>query len=291
MNKYLSFFRLRFVNSLQYRSAAFAGIATQFFWGLMELLLFSAFYRAGDTAALPMRFDQLASYIWLQQAFLALFMNWYWDEDILSAITEGSIAYELCRPLDLYIMWFARSAASRLAKAVMRCMPILVIAAFLPPPFRLGLPASLPDFLLFLLSMLLGFSVVVAFAMLIYALCFFTISPMGIRIVAMSLMELLSGSVLPLPFLPDKLRAVLELLHAECTPADLRRPDRRQGAGVYHGAAGGMAGSAGGGGQGADESGPAPRRGAGRLNTEKGGFGHAAVSKIFFHPSAIGDAV
>lgn len=28
MNKYLSFFRLRFVNSLQYRSAAFAGIAT-----------------------------------------------------------------------------------------------------------------------------------------------------------------------------------------------------------------------------------------------------------------------
>ena len=91
MNKYLSFFRLRFVNSLQYRSAAFAGIATQFFWGLMELLLFSAFYRAGDTAALPMRFDQLASYIWLQQAFLALFMNWYWDEDILSAITEGSI--------------------------------------------------------------------------------------------------------------------------------------------------------------------------------------------------------
>lgn len=99
-----------------------------------------------------------------------------------------------------------------LAKAVLRCMPILVIAAFLPPPFRLGLPASLPDFLLFLLSMLLGFSVVVAFAMLIYALCFFTISPMGVRIVAMSLMELLSGSVLPLPFLPDKLRAVLELL-------------------------------------------------------------------------------
>ena len=35
---------------------------------------------------------------------------------------------------------------------------------------------------------------------------------MGVRIVAMSLMELLSGSVLPLPFLPDKLRAVLELL-------------------------------------------------------------------------------
>lgn len=96
-----------------------------------------------------MRFDQLASYIWLQQAFLALFMNWYWDEDILSAITEGSIAYELCRPLDLYIMWFARSAASRLAKAVMRCMPILVIAAFCRRRFVSACPPACRTFCCF----------------------------------------------------------------------------------------------------------------------------------------------
>ena len=37
---YGSFFRLRFINGLQYRAAAYAGVATQFAWGFMEILLF-----------------------------------------------------------------------------------------------------------------------------------------------------------------------------------------------------------------------------------------------------------
>ena len=36
MKKYLSFFRLRFITGLQYRTAALAGIATQFFWELWK---------------------------------------------------------------------------------------------------------------------------------------------------------------------------------------------------------------------------------------------------------------
>ena len=32
MKKYLSFFRIRFIAGLQYRAAAWAGIATQFAW-------------------------------------------------------------------------------------------------------------------------------------------------------------------------------------------------------------------------------------------------------------------
>lgn len=44
MKKYLSFFRIRFINGLQYRAAAYAGVATQFAWGTLELLAFAAFY-------------------------------------------------------------------------------------------------------------------------------------------------------------------------------------------------------------------------------------------------------
>ncbi|AGI39710.1 hypothetical protein Clst_1656 [Thermoclostridium stercorarium subsp. stercorarium DSM 8532] len=36
MKKYISFFRIRFINGLQYRSAAYAGIMTQFAWGSMR---------------------------------------------------------------------------------------------------------------------------------------------------------------------------------------------------------------------------------------------------------------
>ena len=44
MKQYTSFFRIRFLAGLQYRAAAFAGVFTQLFWGLMELMMFRAFY-------------------------------------------------------------------------------------------------------------------------------------------------------------------------------------------------------------------------------------------------------
>ena len=75
MKKYLSFFRMRFLMGLQYRAAAAAGVVTQFTWGFMELLVFRAFYQA-DASAFPMSFEAVVSYLWLQQAFLALFMAW-----------------------------------------------------------------------------------------------------------------------------------------------------------------------------------------------------------------------
>ena len=211
MREYGSLFRIRFIHGLQYRAAAAAGVATQFAWGAMELLMFRAFYQA-DPSVFPMTFPQLAAYIWLQQAFLALFMTWFLENDIFECITRGGVAYELARPMDLYAMWFVRNLASRAAKAILRCLPILAVAAFLPAPFALVPPADAGSFLLFVAALLLGTMTVVAFCMLIYIATVYTLSPMGIRIVALSLTEFLSGALVPLPFLPGPLRTVLEWL-------------------------------------------------------------------------------
>ena len=89
MKKYLSFFRLRFNTGLQYRSAALAGIVTQFFWGMMELLTFRAFYQS-DPAAFPMTLQAACSYVWIQQAFLVLFMGWNMEMEIFDSIRNGN---------------------------------------------------------------------------------------------------------------------------------------------------------------------------------------------------------
>lgn len=141
MKAYLSFFRIRFLAGLQYRTAAWAGIATQFAWGGMNLLMYAAFYKTGADA-FPMEFAALSDYIWLQQAFLALFMTWYFDGEILDAVVTGSVAYELCRPADLYAMWFVKGLAVRTSRALLRFAPILLVAVFLPAPYSLGLPAG-----------------------------------------------------------------------------------------------------------------------------------------------------
>lgn len=211
MKKYLSFFRLRFSMGLQYRAAALAGIVTQFFWGFMEIMIFEDFYKA-DPSAFPMSFSATASYIWLQQAFLAFFAAWMMENEIFDSIVNGNIAYELCRPIDIYNMWFSRSIANRMSRAVLRCFPILIVAAFLPHPYGIVLPVSGMHFLLFLLTLILGLAVTVSFCMLVYVLAFFTISPQGLRILFTSAVEFFAGAVIPLPFFPEKLQAFLELL-------------------------------------------------------------------------------
>lgn len=211
MKKYIAFFRLRFSMGLQYRAAALAGIVTQFVWAAMEILMFRAFYKT-QPEAFPMTFQATCAYVWMQQAFLALFMAWMMENEIFDSIVNGNIAYELCRPINIYNMWFARSLANRFSKAVLRCLPILLVAAFLPAPYGLMLPVSIPAFLLFLLTLFMGVGVTVAFCMLVYMVSFFTISPAGIRMVAVSVVEFFQGAVIPLPFFPDGIRKIFELL-------------------------------------------------------------------------------
>lgn len=208
MKKYLSYFRIRFINSLQYRTAAYAGIATQFVWGFMEILLFSAFYNE-NPASFPMDFSALSSYVWLQQAFLAIFMLWFWDMDIFNLISNGTLAYELIRPADVYWMWFTKNAALRISAALLRCVPILVIASLLPSPYGLSLPASPVAFIMFLITGILSFMTVLSLCMIVYAGSVYTISPKGLMIIVTAASELLSGSLIPIPFMPDWLERIL----------------------------------------------------------------------------------
>lgn len=211
LTKYRSIFRIRFVNGLQYRLAALAGLSTQFFWGFMEILLYKAFYQA-NPEAFPMEFSALVSYIWLQQAFLTLYMSWYFDGDIFDAITSGNVAYELCRPMNLYLFWFTRSMASRVSKAALRCLPVLIIAFLLPEPFRMRLPVSLPIFVLFLITMGMALLLTVSMTMVIYGLTFYTMSPLGLKTIFFSAAEFCSGALVPLPFLPDGVQNFLNIL-------------------------------------------------------------------------------
>ncbi|MBE6730360.1 MAG: ABC transporter permease [Ruminococcaceae bacterium] len=211
MKKYFTFFKIRFQSTLQYRTAAWAGVATQFVWGGMRILMFMAFYEA-DKSRFPMEFTELSSYIWLQQAFLALFAVWTFDSEIIESITSGSVANDLLRPMDVYTMWFTKDMTSRMAKALLRCVPVIAITSFLPKPYGLSLPKSFEAFLLFLITLFLGVAVLVSMGMYIYILTMKFMSAMGVRILFANIAEFLAGSIIPLPFMPDGIRFFLEML-------------------------------------------------------------------------------
>jgi ABC-2 type transport system permease protein len=202
---------MKFIAGLQYRAAAWAGISTQFVWGFALIMLYQAFYRS-SSAALPMEWGQLVSYIWLQQAFLALIMLWSQDGDLLSQITNGQVAYELCRPYDLFGLWYFRLLAGRLSSVLLRFVPVIVIAMMIPSPYRLVLPPDLGAFGLFVLSIAFSSFLVVAISMFIYILTFITLSSVGARLAVGVLSDFLMGALIPIPLMPDWLQRILDWL-------------------------------------------------------------------------------
>lgn len=188
--------------------------------------MYRAFYEA-DAAAFPMSFEAVVTYIWLQQAFLAVFGAWIMEGEIFDAIRNGNIAYELCRPVSIYQMWFSRSVANRVSKALLRCVPILAVAALLPAPYGLRFPVSWAHGGLFLLTLLLGLLVIVAFTMLVYITTFYTISPEGVRIFCVSAVEFFCRGRDSAALFPGKnsiCPGTAALCgHAECASADLQR--------------------------------------------------------------------
>lgn len=211
MKGYLSVFRLRLSNGLQYRSAALAGIATQFFWGFIIIMVFEAFY-SRTVVTPPLSLSQVVTYVWLQQAFLAFIMLWFRDNELFQLITSGNIAYELCRPTGIYGFWYAKLLAQRLSSALLRCSPILIVAVFLPQPYRLELPANLTAAALFILTLLLGLFIVVAISMLIYISTFITMSSAGSLLMFGVIGEFLAGMIIPIPLMPDWLQAIVNYL-------------------------------------------------------------------------------
>ena len=219
MRRYYSLLRVRFLNGLQYRAAAFGGLATQFAWGIMLIFIYAAFF--GDAAySNGFSFRDLVSYVWLQQAFLMFIFLYDWDAELFDMITTGGISYELCRPINLYQIWYVKLFSKRLAAGLLRFSPILVIGFLMPYPFSLSLPHSPLSFLLFLISLFLGLTLLVSISMMIYISVFKTMHPAGSMLIFGIAGEFFSGMAVPIPLMPEWLQNITAFMPFRWT-ADL----------------------------------------------------------------------
>lgn len=207
---YLSFFKLRFAMGLQYRFSALAGLATQFFWGMMMLFLYEAFYKNGISTSLG--WQELVSYIWLGQAFYTVVFFRNPDKDIFECIKNGQVAYEFVRPLNLYWMWFVKICAQRLSACVLRFLPVIIFACSLPTTYSLKGPDSIFALFLFFCTVMLGLVISTALTMLIYILMFFTTSCKGLFTIYGNIADFFSGMTLPIAFMPSAVQAICFIL-------------------------------------------------------------------------------
>lgn len=207
MKSYFSYFKLRFLTGLQYRKSAIAGVLTQIFFGLVFIMVYLAFYESDSTNA-PMTLVQVVSYLWLNQALFALVYMWYKDKDIFMLIKNGNISYELCRPQKLYWMWFSKIISQRLSSVLLRCIPALLVALLLPHPYGLGLPNDFLTFIVFVITLFFSTLLMTSIVTFYHVLAMFTLDDKGVTAIVLSVADILSGVVVPIPFFPQFLQNI-----------------------------------------------------------------------------------
>ena len=218
MRAYLSAFRMRRRMEMQYREAVLGGVICQMFFGLILIAVYRALY-AGKPQ--PMPFRNIASYVWLQQAFFRMLLAS--DPDLTDKIRTGSIAYDLCRPLSLYGFYYVRIAAQKLTGSLLRAAPMLVFALLLPEGWGLSAPASLPGLLLAAAGLMLGLMCVSALENITMGFTMRTLDSRGMQAMLNLLMMTFSGNILPLTLFPDSWQRVITLLpYAQLLDAPIR---------------------------------------------------------------------
>ena len=207
MRAYLAAFRMRRRLETQYRGAVLGGVICQMFFGLILIAVYRTLY-AGKPQSMPL--DRITSYVWLQQAFFRMLLAS--DPDLLDKIRTGGIAYDLCRPLNLYGFYYVRITAQKLTGSLLRAVPMLVFAALLPEGWGLAAPASPAGLLLAVLGLGLGLLCVSALENITMGFTMRTLDSRGMQAMLNLLMMILSGNVLPLILFPDSWQRVITLL-------------------------------------------------------------------------------
>lgn len=216
LRPYRAAFASRFLQMLQYRSAALAGFGTQCWWGGIKVMVLAAFYGGAATAAgAPMSLGQAVTYTWLAQGLLAL-LPWVGDPEVAQAVRTGSIVYDRLRPVDAYALWYVRTTGWIAARVLPRVALMAAFAAVALP--LLGLqawawqpPAGLLAAVGFLLSALLALMLSGAMVMLLNVANIAALNERGINTLAMPVVVVFSGNLLPLALLPDRWQALLLL--------------------------------------------------------------------------------
>lgn len=210
MNKsYFGIFKMEFKGELQYRSKAISGMLTQLFWGLLQIYLYTAFLN--ETPVDGFSISQMATYIWLGQAFFVMRYITV-PKEIGTSIVNGNVSYNFVRPLDLYNNWFCENLGQKIASTLLRFPLIIILALFLPGNLRMYGPVSVTALLLTILGVILGTCISVAISMFTVYITFKTLSEKGASGIVSTISGLLGGMIIPLPLMPQSLQNVINYL-------------------------------------------------------------------------------
>jgi ABC-2 type transport system permease protein len=205
--KYLSLARTTLQQAIAYRITTFLNVGLTFIWVIILYYLWRAAYADRPVIA-GLSWEQMRTYVVIAYGINAL-VGWRTGSAMMQTIRTGDVVFEMVRPLNYCSTQVARAIGFTVVEGVVSLIFTLVIGLFL-----LGVqpPASVGSGLLFLLALVIGFLTKVLVVFGVSLLVFWTLNGMGLMWSQQAIMQILSGTIVPLALMPDWLRVIAEVL-------------------------------------------------------------------------------
>jgi ABC-2 type transport system permease protein len=187
-----------FKRQLTYRASILAGLATNYFFGLIRIAILVALYGERETVS-GVGLDGAVTYMILIQAVIGYLSMFSWF-DLMQSVYTGEVAGDLLKPLSLYGMWMARDLGRAAVQFIFR--GVLILLLYLPF-FRLAFPTSPGQWLGLAVVIVLGWAVSFSWRFLVNLTAFWSPNAIGFGRFFFIISWFLSGFLMPLRFYPD----------------------------------------------------------------------------------------
>jgi len=148
--------------------------------------------------------SQTINYILLAFIFMPLTSNdLIWEFG--SNLREGMIIHHLLRPINFQGMNYAQMLGGLVTRLILQ-VPMVVVAVLV---FGLRFPTDLGTWLAFILSALLGFTVMFFFNWFLACFTFYTTEIWGLGVLVDGMTFFLSGALVPLVMMPEWIRNIV----------------------------------------------------------------------------------
>ena len=203
LSPYTAFAKKSFLSRSAYRFDHFMGILNT----LLRIFIFWGIYLAlynGKNEVDGVTMTMVTTNFILSMGLSTVFcVN---DFYLPNRIQNGSIANEMLLPVSIHGRMLADNLGNALFQLVFHFVPAVVISVLV---MGIHAPASVAMFLLFLLSAVFGYGVLWTISFALQMLAFWLINVWSIMTIKNVFINVLSGSMIPLWFMPDWMRGVL----------------------------------------------------------------------------------
>lgn len=205
LRPYLAGMKLEMLSMLQYSTWFWAHLFTKSVTVVVVFFLWNAILNGQTGAVYGFQSKEVMIAYMCMITLISYSMNSNLMGIISNKILQGTLSTDLIRPVSFLKMQIATEIGQEIMILGMQFIPVTAIFILI---FKLPIPTNIEQWSVFIIALLLGYFVLLAYSLLFSMLVFVTQNWWGLSQFSQFIMAFFSGSVVPLAMMPGGLQAL-----------------------------------------------------------------------------------